>query len=174
MKILNILFIAIAISIGSSAIAQSLQSGTTTTAEYKASIPGWLVNVQEANVESAKTGKPILANFTGSDWCGWCIKLRREVFDTPEFKKWADENVVLLELDFPKRFQLPEDIRTQNASLQQAFGVRGYPTLWIFTLSNTDQGQMSINGFGSLGYQAGGPKAWTSSADKIIANGPKK
>jgi len=174
MNYIKILLVAIAFTTGSSLIAQPLISGTTTTAEYKASIPGWLVNVQEANVESIKTGKPILANFTGSDWCGWCIKLRREVFDTPEFEEWAEENVVLLELDFPRKFQLPDDIRQQNASLQQAFGVRGYPTLWIFTLQNSDQGQMSINGYGSLGYEAGGPERWTGSADKIIANGPRK
>ena len=173
MKYLNIIFLAILLSIGTTTTAQALNNSSSTD-NYSASIPGWLVDVQVANVESAKTGKPILANFTGSDWCGWCKKLRREVFDTPEFKKWAEENVILLELDFPRKFQLPNDIKQQNAQLQKAFGVRGYPTLWIFTLSNNDQGQMTITSYGSLGYQAGGPKAWTGSADKIIANGPKK
>ena len=104
MKYFNILFFVIFLSIGSSAIAQPLKpSANTTTSSYKSSIPGWYVNVQKANVESAKTGKPILANFTGSDWCGWCMKLRREVFDTPEFQEWAKKNVVLLELDYPRK-----------------------------------------------------------------------
>ena len=56
----------------------------------------WLDSFDEAIKESKKTGKPILANFTGSDWCGWCIRLDKEVFSKSEFKEWADKNVVLL------------------------------------------------------------------------------
>ncbi|PIQ15370.1 MAG: thioredoxin, partial [Flavobacteriales bacterium CG18_big_fil_WC_8_21_14_2_50_32_9] len=81
---------------------------------------GWEVDVNKAYEISKKTGKPILANFTGSDWCGWCIKLKNEVFIKDEFKTWAKDNVVLLELDFPRRFQLPEEIKQQNYGLQQA------------------------------------------------------
>src|SRR6056297_1384135 len=95
--------------------------------EYKAGHEGWHIKVDEAYEESQKTGKPIMANFTGSDWCGWCKRLSAAVFVKPEFKQWADENVVLLELDFPRRKQVPQDIRKQNYSLQQQFGVRGYP-----------------------------------------------
>ena len=57
---------------------------------------GWIVSLDEAVALSEKTGKPIMANFTGSDWCGWCIRLKAEVFDTPEFKDWASDNVILL------------------------------------------------------------------------------
>jgi len=167
MKFLNILFVAAILSLSTTAFAQSLKPGVTSTT-YKASIPGWMVNIQEANVESSKTGKPIMANFTGSDWCGWCKKLRREVFDTPEFKAWAEKNVILLELDYPRSFQLPDDLKQQNAQLAQAFGVRGYPTIWFFTLSNNDQGQFTINQLGSIGYVAGGPKAWIAQADKFL------
>ena len=167
MKFLNILFVAAILSLSTTAFAQSLKPGVTSTT-YKASIPGWMVNIQEANVESSKTGKPIMANFTGSDWCGWCKKLRREVFDTPEFKAWAEKNVILLELDYPRSFQLPDDLKQQNAQLAQAFGVRGYPTIWLFTLSNNDQGQFTINQLGSIGYVAGGPKAWIAQADKFL------
>ena len=63
----------------------------------------WFTSLEEAAKVSMSTGKPIMANFTGSDWCGWCKKLKREVFDQAEFKNWADENIVLLELDFPRR-----------------------------------------------------------------------
>lgn len=174
MKYFNILFFVIFLSIGSSAIAQPLKpSANTTTSSYKSSIPGWYVNVQKANVESAKTGKPILANFTGSDWCGWCMKLRREVFDTPEFQEWAKKNVVLLELDYPRKKVVPEDIKKQNADLQRAFSIQGYPTLWIFTLSNTDQGQVTINPYGKLSYIPGGPQAWIKKADEVLANKKK-
>src|SRR5690606_2500467 len=68
--------------------------------EYKPENPGWLVNIDEAYEISQKTGKPILANFTGSDWCGWCKKLTATVFSKPEFNEWAEKNVILLELDF--------------------------------------------------------------------------
>ena len=78
---------------------------------YKAGNEGWLVNLDEAYNLSKKTGKPIMANFTGSDWCGWCKRLSAAVFQKPEFKQWADENVVLLELDFPRRKKIPDAIR---------------------------------------------------------------
>ena len=102
--------------------------------EYTAENKGWLVDIDQAYALSQKTGKPIMANFTGSDWCGWCKRLTASVFSKPEFKKWADENVVLLELDFPRRKKIPDEIRQQNQSLQQAFKVRGYPTVWVFNL----------------------------------------
>lgn len=121
--------------------------------DYKAASEGWLVNIDEAYVQSQQTGKPILANFTGSDWCGWCKKLVRDVFSKPDFKKWADKNVVLLELDFPRSFKLPEDIQQQNASLQQAFGVRGYPTIWVFYLNkDAAQNNFNIEALGKTGY----------------------
>lgn len=163
MKILKHLTIVLFLVFGATtAWAQPMKSGIAKP--YSASIPGWLTNIDEANALSAKTGKPIMANFTGSDWCGWCKKLRREVFDTPEFQKWAAENVVLLELDYPRSFQLPDNIKKQNQQLQQVFGVRGYPTIWFFTLSNNDQGQASINPLGKTGYVKGGPSAFINVA----------
>ncbi len=121
-------------------------------AGYKAGNEGWLVNLEEAYKISKKTGKPIMANFTGSDWCGWCKKLSASVFVKDEFREWADENVVLLELDFPRRKQLPSDIQQQNAGLQRAFNVSGFPTVWVFDLDKDDQGKYSISALGRTGY----------------------
>ena len=115
----------------------------------------WHTNLMEAHDISAKTKKPIFAFFTGSDWCGWCIKLQRNVFDKPEFIKWAKENVVLLELDFPRTKQLPPELAQQNASMQQAFGVSGYPTVWLFkTNKNNKEKKFTMDTYGSLGYPA--------------------
>lgn len=139
--------------------------------EYKASMDGWLVDINQAYEISQKTGKPIMANFTGSDWCGWCIRLKNEVFLKPEFKEWANKNVVLLELDFPRRFQLPENIKAQNANMQQGFGVRGFPTIWMFNLDKNDNGQFSIEKLGKTGYVRGGPDAFIQSASNIISHG---
>ncbi len=119
---------------------------------YEPHNQGWLVKIDEAYEESKKTGKPILANFTGSDWCGWCIKLTKSVFVHDEFKKWADKNVVLLELDFPRRKRLPADLQTQNNNLQQAFQVRGFPTVWLFDLEKDTEGRFNISALGKTGY----------------------
>lgn len=131
----------------------------------------WHLYIEDAKAVSDKTGKPILANFTGSDWCGWCIRLKKEVFNTPEFKKWAADNVVLLELDFPRRTEIPEDLKAQNASLQQAFQVRGFPTLWAFNLEfNKTTKQFNINPLGSVGYVAGGPSNWIEKTNAVLQN----
>ena len=138
--------------------------------DYKAENEGWLVDIQEAHALSEKTGKPILANFTGSDWCGWCRRLTASVFSKPAFKKWADENVILLELDYPKRKTLPEDIRNQNASLQQAFKIRGFPTIWVFNLDQDEKGQFNIEGLGQTGYRKT-VKEFTDDVDRMLARG---
>lgn len=147
------------------------QSGVVKS-EYKAHAKGWLVDINEAYEVSKKTGKPILANFTGTDWCGWCIKLKREVFDTPAFKAWAEKNVVLIELDFPRRFQLPENIKQQNYNLAKAFNVTGYPTIWVFNLGKDEKGQFNIDALGKTGYVKG-TAAFTSGVDAMIAKGKK-
>ena len=123
-----------------------------TLAEYKAKNEGWLTNFEQAMAQSKKTGKPIMANFTGSDWCGWCKKLDKSVFHQPGFKEWADKNVVLLELDFPKRFRVPQEIAAQNNNLRQAFKVTGYPTIWVFDADEGPDGKPSLKGLGKTGY----------------------
>lgn len=160
LKIFTIAFLTLSIS---TIYAQ------TKSSDYKAHQEGWLVNLDEAYEISKKTGKPILANFTGSDWCGWCKRLSRNVFVHDEFKKWASENVVLLELDFPRRTQIPQEYRSQNASLQKAFGVRGFPTIWVFNLDkNTDTNQFNIEALGKTGY-AKTVSDFTSGVDKMLA-----
>ena len=172
MKTLKIISLSFALIFVANVNAQNgvLKSGETialTENSYKAHAEGWMVDVDKARAESEKTGKPIMANFTGSDWCGWCKKLKREVFDTPEFKAWAKKNVVLLELDFPRRFQLPEKYKQQNAGLQQAFKVSGYPTIWVFKLGTDEQGKYTIDAYGKTGYVKG-TKAFTSGVDSMI------
>jgi protein disulfide-isomerase len=74
-----------------------------------------------------------------------------------------------LELDFPKRTQIPEKYRQQNAMLQQAFGVRGYPTVWVFELNqNEETGEMQITPLGKTGYKAS-VSEFTDDVDKMLA-----
>ena len=135
---------------------------------YKAENEGWLVSIDEAYALSKETGKPIMANFTGSDWCGWCKKLTASVFSKKDFKAWADDNVILLELDFPRRTKLPDNIREQNSALQQAFQVRGYPTVWVFHMDKDEGGQFQIEGLGKTGYRKT-VKEFTKDIDSMIA-----
>lgn len=128
---------------------------------YTAANEGWLVSLDEAYALSQKTGKPIMANFTGSDWCGWCKRLTASVFSKPEFKKWAEKNVILLELDYPKRFKLPADIQQQNANMQQSFRVTGFPTVWVFNATKDKTGNYSLQALGKTGY--------TPSVDEFIS-----
>ncbi len=142
--------------------------GYSQTTDYKAENEGWLVKMDEAYAESKKTGKPILANFTGSDWCGWCKRLTSSVFAKDDFKKWAADNVILLELDYPRRKTLPEDIRNQNAQLQQAFKVRGFPTVWVFNLDkDAENGNFNIEGLGQTGYRKT-VKEFTNDIDRML------
>jgi protein disulfide-isomerase len=142
--------------------------------EYKAGHEGWLVDVDEAYELHKKTGKPIMANFTGSDWCGWCKRLSANVFVHDEFKEWAEDNVILLELDFPRRKQIPNEYRQQNANLQRAFKVRGFPTVWVFELDkDTKTGELKINALGKTGYQRSVAE-FTNGVDKILAQAEKQ
>jgi thioredoxin-related protein len=127
----------------------------------------WHTDVKEAMVVSNKQNKPLLLFFTGSDWCGWCIKLQNEVLKTADFKKWAAENVVLVELDFPrKNLQTPE-MQNQNNQILQAFGVQGFPTIHLAKAFQKD-GQVNFQGLGSTGYVPGGPNAFLEVANGII------
>ena len=110
--------------------------------------------------------------FTGSDWCGWCIRLQKEVFFKEEFVKWAKDNVVLVELDFPRKKQLDPTLQQQNYSLQNAFKIQGYPTIW-FVNADTKDGKTNFTQLGSTGYVAGGPEAWISGANQILNNNKK-
>lgn len=138
----------------------------TTTAFSQDTV--WLTDFDEAAKLSQKTKKPILANFTGSDWCGWCKILKREVFDTAEFKKWAKKNVVLLELDFPRRTKISPELKKQNTALQRAFRVRGYPTVWLFKVGEGDDPKKDLQPLGKTGYRKGGPKVWIKSIDQYL------
>ncbi|MBI1227153.1 MAG: thioredoxin fold domain-containing protein [Bacteroidetes bacterium] len=139
----------------------------------------WYTELTKAQAASNESNKPIFAFFTGSDWCGWCKKLQADVFAKDAFKEWARQNVVLLELDFPRRKQLAPEIAQQNMNLQQSFQVRGYPTIWIF-YAQTDPATngISLNALGSTGYPAGAKKGkeevkFLSEVNAILANGKR-
>jgi len=130
----------------------------------------WHNNMDTAMEISKKSKKPLMLFFTGSDWCGWCIRLQKEVFKTTEFTTWAKDNVVLVELDFPRNTsKLTAEIQSQNSQLQQFFQVQGYPTVWIVYAEIKD-GKTNFQKLGTTGYVAGGPEAWLAVANGILKN----
>ena len=108
----------------------------------------WITDFEDAREIAAADGKYILINFTGSDWCGWCKRLNREVFRQAEFKAFADANLVLLELDFPKWKKQSPALEEANERLRRRYNVRGFPTILLTDAS----GRVVL----STGYRRGG------------------
>lgn len=121
----------------------------------------WLTSFEEAKKVAAEKDLPILVDFSGSDWCGWCIKLDKEVFSKVEFKKYAKNNLVLFMVDFPRSKEQPVEIKKQNEALAQQYGVRGFPTVLLLDAT----GQQ----IGKTGYQRGGPEKYIEHIKGIIS-----
>ncbi len=119
---------------------------------------GWLDDFEKAKAQAKAENKKILLDFTGSDWCGWCKKLDAEVFSQPAWKEYAAKHLVLVELDFPRGFQLSPETKAQNDKLAQKFKVQGYPTIVITSSSGNRKGE--------LGYTPGGPAAFIKALEK--------
>jgi thioredoxin-related protein len=119
----------------------------------------WLTDFKQAQQEAKTGSKLLLVDFTGSDWCGWCIKLNREVFSKPEFKDYATKNLVLMEVDFPRGKKLNTAMQQQNEELAQHYQIEGFPT--IVVLNGVGQK------VGELGYMPGGPEAFIAELEKI-------
>ena len=130
----------------------------------------WHTDVNQAVNLSFELEKPIYFFFTGSDWCGWCKRLVAEVFTKEEFKTWAKNNIILVELDFPRRKPMSDELRKQNTELGNIFRVRGYPSGYFVTPERIDNEKVSFQQLGMQGYVAGGAKAWISQANKILNN----
>lgn len=147
------------------AAAPSTATTVTATGADAPAVP-WLTDFPAAVAKATKAGKPLLLDFTGSDWCGWCKKLHGEVFDTATFATWAQDKVVLVELDFPHRTPQEQALKEQNETLAKRFGIHGYPTIILLDPTGTTV-------LGKMGYQKGGPGPWTAAADGFITKAEK-
>lgn len=99
----------------------------------------WLVDVPTALQKAKAENKIVLLDFTGSDWCGWCMKLESEVFEKPEFVAFAKANLILVELDYPHTKPQSDALKKDNADLARQYGITGFPTL---ILLNGDGAQL--------------------------------
>ena len=120
----------------------------------------WLTDFDKAKEQAKKDDKAILIDFTGSDWCGWCIKLDQEVFSKQEFLDYAGKKFVLVEIDFPRKEKLSDEQKKQNEALAKKFGVEGFPTIILTDAKGRK--------FATTGYQEGGPQAYIEHLDKLL------
>ncbi len=122
---------------------------------------GWQTDFKLALDKAKKEKKYVLADFTGSDWCGWCIKLHNEVFDKEPFKTDAPKQFVLLELDYPQQKQQADELKKQNAELSEKYKIEGFPTVLLLDT----EGQVIAR----TGYRDGGSEKYV----KFLAELPK-
>ena len=122
----------------------------------------WTTDTSAALAKAKTENKLVLLDFTGSDWCGWCIKFKKEALDTPEFHDYAANNLVLVEVDFPRRKQQSAELKKANKALAQKYNITGYPTFVVLNKDGKEIGRQD-------GYEPGGAKAFI---DEI--NGFKK
>lgn len=120
----------------------------------------WLHDWNKAQEEAKANHKLLFLNFTGSDWCGWCIKFDKDVLSQPQFKNFAHENLVLVELDFPRRKSQPTEEKKQNVQLAQQYEVLGFPTIVVLNSSGQKVWQFD-------GYFPGGPEAFIAQLQKL-------
>ena len=120
----------------------------------------WQTNVDSAKQLAASQGKDMLLDFTGSDWCHWCIQLTNEVFAQPDFEKEAGESFVLVELDFPSNSaSQPDFIAAQNNQWSKKFKIESFPTVVL-----TDSAGRP---YAKTGYRAGGAQPYLAHLAKL-------
>ena len=119
----------------------------------------WLTDLPQALAKAKAENKKVLVDFTGSDWCPWCIKLQKEIFQQDAFVEFAKKNLVLVEVDFPRAKAQSAELKRANQALLKQYGIEGYPTVLVFD----SQGKQ----VGKLGYLAGGAKAFLGELEKL-------
>jgi len=116
---------------------------------------GWMTDFPAAVQQAQEEDKMILIDFTGSDWCGWCIRLDEEVFSKEEFQQFAEEYLIRVYVDFPNELELSTEQQAQNQALAEFFGVRGFPTVWLLS--------SDLKPLLQTGYREGGPQPYIES-----------
>ena len=126
--------------------------------------PGeWTMDLDAAKTLAAQKNLPIFLNFTGSDWCGWCIRMDRQVFSQKAWQDYAKEHFVLVWIDFPRDKSLvPPQFTARNQKLSQEFGVEGYPT---YVLLDSD-GQTRLGQAGAS--RDASPESFIESLESIV------
>ena len=126
----------------------------------KTEATNWETDFEKASSAAKASGKYMLLDFSGSDWCGWCIKLEKEVFSQDTFKDFAEENLVCVLVDFPRAKEQAEELKQQNLELARKYEIKGYPTIIVLSPDGRTVGK--------TGYLQGGPWEYARHLKKII------
>lgn len=137
----------------------SLLSLTSFSSVAFAGGEGWLSNLEAAQKLAKEQKKDILIDFTGSDWCGWCIRLKEEVWSTPKWQEEGSKRYVLVELDFPRNTPQSDEVKAYNQKLSTLFGVEGFPTIALLDSEGRP--------YALTGYQEGGPEAYLKHLEEL-------
>jgi thioredoxin-related protein len=128
---------------------------------------GWMTDFAAAKKKAAAEKKDLLVDFTGSDWCGWCIKLKDEVFKHDAFNKGVADKYILVEIDYPKdSSKMSDATKKQNGELKDTYKIQGYPTIMLMDA----QGRP----FAQTGYQKGGPENYLTHLETLQAQKTKR
>jgi protein disulfide-isomerase len=127
----------------------------------------WQTDYKAALAQAKKEKKGLLLDFTGSDWCGYCIQLHKNVFSKPEFEKWAGKNFILVELDFPRKKPISPETKKQNEALSQKYKVEGFPTIIIL-----DNNEKKLSE--SVGYSGESADKWIAAREAEVKAAQKK
>ena len=135
---LPIFFLAIAIALviavhrnEAKTAAQKETPPTQLAPASNAPIGTWTTDYKKAQEEAKASHKLLLLDFTGSDWCGFCIQLDKAILQQPQFKDYASKNLVLMEVDFPRRKAQSAETQKQNMELARRYQIEGFPTLVV-------------------------------------------
>ncbi len=120
----------------------------------------WNTDFKKAQAQAQAENKKLLMNFTGSDWCPWCIKMDKDVLDKKEFKDYAAKNLVLVLVDFPNSKHQTKHVQDQNNDLKKKYNADGFPT---FVLADKDGNEIGRQ----VGYLEGGPTAFITKLDSF-------
>jgi thioredoxin-related protein len=137
-----------------------LLSGSILWGAERAEDKLWTTKFEDAKAQAKAENKLLLVDFTGSDWCTWCIRLREEVFAKEPFLKDAPKKFVLVELDFPRQKELPPELKEQNEKIAKQFKVRGFPTVLMLDAA----GQL----IAKTGYRPGGPEQYVKHLTEFV------
>ena len=125
----------------------------------------WFTDMEAAQAKARTENKFLLLDFTGSDWCGWCIKLKNEVFDKPEFAEFANARLVMVEVDFPHNKPQSADQKRVNEQLARVLDIKGFPTVVIVNAAGHPVGE--------TGYIPGGPGPFIAQVERILSGKPQ-
>ena len=122
----------------------------------------WEVDYSKALTRAQEENKPMILFFTGSDWCVWCNRLEKEVFESGDFLKNAGESYIFVKLDFPMNKQQDAQLAKQNHQLQEKYSIEGFPTLIVLDSKGSYVGVAN--------YEAGGGRKYAKLLESLVAH----